>query len=130
VLVSESAGAEVEFENVKTAFTEVDGAEVICAVIVSVPSEAVESECVKVIVVAPDRTPARAGAGVPAEIAVMFSFAAALAGATDVINPKPKAETATSAMRLRVVFVDICFLSLVVEKTFSSTAGKERLFAS
>jgi hypothetical protein len=27
-------------------------------------------------------------------------------------TPKPKAETATSAMRLRVVFVDICFLSI------------------
>jgi len=45
-------------------------------------------------------------------------------------RPKLKAETATSAMRLRVVFVDICFLSLVVKKTFFFTAGKERLFAS
>jgi len=44
--------------------------------------------------------------------------------------PKLNAETATSAMRLRVIFVDICFLSLVVEKTFFSTAGKERLLAS
>jgi hypothetical protein len=26
--------------------------------------------------------------------------------------PKPKAATATSAMRLKVVFVDICFLSI------------------
>jgi len=46
------------------------------------------------------------------------------------IRPKPNAETATSAMRLSVVFVDIDFLSLVVKKTFFSTAGKERLFAS
>jgi hypothetical protein len=52
------------------------------------------------------------------------------AGVTDTTErrPKPKAETATSAMRLSVVFVDICFLSLVVKKTFSSTAGKEKLF--
>jgi hypothetical protein len=39
--------------------------------------------------------------------------------------PKPKVETATSAMRLRVVFVDICFLSLVVKETFSLTAGRD-----
>ena len=35
----------------------------------------------------------------------------ALEGATD-MTPKPKAATATSAMRLIVVFVDICFLSI------------------
>jgi len=45
-------------------------------------------------------------------------------------RPKPKAETATSAMRLRVVFVDIDFLSLVVKKTFLFTAGKGRPLAS
>ena len=33
--------------------------------------------------------------------------------ATDVSKPKPNADTATSAMRLRSVFVDIIFLSLV-----------------
>jgi hypothetical protein len=38
--------------------------------------------------------------------------ATALAGATDVKTPKPKAATVTSAMRLKVVFVDICFLSI------------------
>ena len=32
---------------------------------------------------------------------------------TDVNRPKPIADTATSAMRLRSVFVDIIFLSLV-----------------
>jgi hypothetical protein len=37
--------------------------------------------------------------------------AAALAGATDK-RPTPKADTATSAMRLRSVFIDIFFLSL------------------
>jgi hypothetical protein len=37
---------------------------------------------------------------------------AADAGATDVNTPKPNAATVTSAMRLKVVFVDICFLSI------------------
>jgi hypothetical protein len=37
---------------------------------------------------------------------------AADAGATDVRTPSPNAATATSAMRLKVVFVDICFLSI------------------
>jgi hypothetical protein len=36
---------------------------------------------------------------------------AAFAGTVE-INPKPNADTATSAMRLRSVFVDICFLSI------------------
>jgi hypothetical protein len=42
-------------------------------------------------------------------------------GATESI-PKPNAETATSAMRLRVVFVDICFLSLVDPRAFPESA--------
>jgi hypothetical protein len=37
---------------------------------------------------------------------------AAFAGATEVKTPIPKAATATSAMRLKVVFVDIFFLSI------------------
>jgi hypothetical protein len=40
------------------------------------------------------------------------------AGATDVKTPKPKAATATSAMRLKVVFVDICFLSISRSEEF------------
>ena len=51
----------------------------------------------------------------------------ALAGATD-RTPAPNAVTATSAMRLKLVFVDISFLSKVVPETFSSTADKERVF--
>ena len=47
-------------------------------------------------------------------------------GATD-RNPKPNAETTTSAKRLKLVFFDIVFLSLVVTKTFFVTAGKEFL---
>jgi hypothetical protein len=38
-------------------------------------------------------------------------MATALAGATDK-RPTPRADTATSAMRLRSVFIDIFFLSL------------------
>jgi len=34
------------------------------------------------------------------------------AGATEERVPNPKAATATSATRLKVVFVDICFLSI------------------
>jgi hypothetical protein len=50
---------------------------------------------------------------------------AAEAGATD-SRPSPSPETATSAMRLRVVFVDIYFLSEKVEaKNFLASAGAE-----
>jgi hypothetical protein len=45
---------------------------------------------------------------VPTEMAVGFT---ACDGTTETI-PRPKAATATSAMRLKVVFVDICFLSI------------------
>jgi len=44
------------------------------------------------------------------------------AGATKLTSPNPTAETATSAMRLRVVFVDICFLSIVDFEAFSRSA--------
>jgi len=47
--------------------------------------------------------------------------AAAFDGATD-ITPKPNAATVTSAMRLKVVFVDICFLSIVDSKTIPDSA--------
>jgi hypothetical protein len=43
---------------------------------------------------------------------------AAEAGATDVKTPKPKAATVTSATRLKVVFVDICFLSISQDQEF------------
>jgi hypothetical protein len=42
----------------------------------------------------------------------------ALAGATDDRTPRPKAATATSATRLKVVFVDICFLSISRSREF------------
>jgi hypothetical protein len=46
---------------------------------------------------------------------------AAFDGATEK-TPRPNTATATSAMRLKVVFVDILFLSVVVMKTFSMAA--------
>jgi len=45
----------------------------------------------------------------------------ALEGAID-RTPRPKAATATSAMRLKVVFVDICFLSIVELRTIRTSA--------
>ena len=47
-------------------------------------------------------------------------FAVADAGATEVNTPKPKAATVTSATRLKVVFVDICFLSISRSREFPS----------
>ena len=46
-----------------------------------------------------------------ASIAIVFAITAEFDGTTESI-PKPNAATATSAIRLKVVFVDICFLSI------------------
>jgi hypothetical protein len=55
---------------------------------------------------------------------------AAREGATD-NRPKPNADTATSAMRLIDVFVDICFLSVKVDlKDFLRSAWRENAFSS
>jgi hypothetical protein len=54
---------------------------------------------------------------VPTVIAVA-SRSAALTGATEVRTPKPIEATATSATRLKVVFVDICFLSISQDQEF------------
>jgi len=62
-------------------------------------------------------TPTRVGPTDPAVIPVGATVAA-LAGATEVKTPKPIAATATSAMRLKVVFVDICFLSISRSREF------------
>jgi len=40
----------------------------------------------------------------------------------EAITPNPNAATTASAMRLKVVLLDICFLSIVVTKTFSVAA--------
>jgi hypothetical protein len=46
------------------------------------------------------------------------SVFAADATVTEESIPNPKAATATSAMRLKVVFVDICFLSISRSEEF------------
>jgi len=97
---------------------EPEGAEMIRAVtvIVSEVPEVVAIVAVTGIdaaVVAPTRT----GGNVPTVSAETARFAAD-AGATDVRTPRPKAATATSAMRLKVVFVDICFLSISRSEEF------------
>jgi hypothetical protein len=51
-------------------------------------------------------------------VTVPSAFSVALAGATDVKTPKPREATATSATRLKVVFVDICFLSISRDQEF------------
>jgi hypothetical protein len=69
------------------------------------------------------RVPATGAAFVDTEIDVMLlvpaaTVRAAEAGATEDNTPRPKAATATSAMRLKVVFVDICFLSISRSREF------------
>jgi hypothetical protein len=73
------------------------------------------AEYVSEIVVAPESTLTRAGAEVPADTAV--AKVAADEGTTESI-PKPREATATSATRLKVVFVDICFLSISRSREF------------
>jgi hypothetical protein len=65
-----------------------------------------------------DAIPTRAAEEAPAVIEVTPPNAAADAGATEVKTPKPREATATSAMRLKVVFVDICFLSISRSREF------------
>jgi len=64
-----------------------------------------------------DIVPGTKPAGVAIEIAVGVA-SIAKAGATEVTTPNPNEATATSAMRLKVVFVDICFLSISRSREF------------
>jgi hypothetical protein len=57
-------------------------------------------------------------AGVDEIVPKVNGASVAVAGATEVKTPKPKAATVTSAMRLKVVFVDICFLSISQDQEF------------
>ena len=57
----------------------------------------------------------------PVPVVSVGTPAAADEGATE-RTPRPNAATATSAMRLKVVFVDICFLSIVELRTIRSSA--------
>jgi hypothetical protein len=56
--------------------------------------------------------------------------ATALAGVTEVRRPKLKAATVTSAMRLKVVFVDICFLSISRDWEFPTLGLKLKFLTS
>jgi hypothetical protein len=55
---------------------------------------------------------------------------AAVAGLTEESIPKPKAATVTSAMRLKVVFVDICFLSISRDWEFPTLGLKLKFLTS
>jgi hypothetical protein len=85
------------------------GAEVISALIVIV-SVATVPEGRYTFTGTYEATPLRAAGRSPTTIDAAVR-AVAVEGTTDNI-PKPKAATATSATRLKVVFVDICFLSI------------------
>jgi hypothetical protein len=66
-----------------------------------------------------ENVPERCDSEVPAAMLVGSSIGpSAFAGATEVRTPKPREATATSAMRLKVVFVDICFLSISRSEEF------------
>jgi hypothetical protein len=56
-------------------------------------------------------------------IVKVSAFTAEFEGAAE-SNPKPNEATATSAIRLKFVFVDIYFLSLVVTKNFLVAASR------
>ena len=60
-------------------------------------------------------------AAVVAEGVRVTEIGSACDGTTD-RTPRPNAATATSAMRLNVVFVDICFLSIVDPRTIRGSA--------
>jgi hypothetical protein len=90
---------------------EVAGAEVTRATTVTESPLAVPAGKVKVTGTAVV-TPTRKLVAAPNETADGVRGEPADAGATDVRTPRPKAATATSATRLKVVFVDICFLSI------------------
>jgi phage-related tail fiber protein len=87
-------------------------------VAVSLPLANALSNVAKSICSVPTATlvvPAATAAAVTSSVVGTVNDARKLSAAldgTDEINPKPSADTATSAMRLRSVFVDICFLSI------------------
>jgi hypothetical protein len=119
-LVAEAADEEMASVPGTAAFAvanEVDGADVTRARTVTESPIAVPDGNEKVTVTEP-ATPARKLAAEPNETAVGVRGSAAVAGATEDKTPRPKAATATSATRLKVVFVDICFLSISRDREF------------
>jgi hypothetical protein len=100
------------------AYTDVAGAESNETPITMVsPAAAVEGKLITIGVF--DLTPLVCAGIVPTAMLVGSSvFPSAIAGETEDKIPKPKAATVTSAMRLKVVFVDICFLSISQDQEF------------
>jgi len=84
------------------------------------PTFAPKNESVVVADVAVSVSPV-SWAAVVAESVSESACDAACEGATE-RTPRPKAATATSATRLKVVFVDICFLSIVDPRNFRRSA--------
>jgi hypothetical protein len=92
---------------------------VVNVIVSSAPESAAKLKFVTTFAATPTRPDACVVvAVVVAEVNVAAAAWAADAGATEVRTPKPKAATATSAMRLKVVFVDICFLSISRSEEF------------
>jgi hypothetical protein len=90
------------------------GADEILAATIAVSPAVPAADRLIVIGIVTD-SPTRAVGIVPT---VMLDTVAALADATPVRTPNPNAATVTSAMRLKVVFVDICFLSISQDQEF------------
>jgi hypothetical protein len=89
------------------------GADEILAATIAVSPAVPAADRLIVIGIVTD-SPTRAVGIVPT---VMLEIVAADAGTTD-NNPNPNAATVPSAMRLNVVFVDICFLSISQDQEF------------
>jgi hypothetical protein len=65
-----------------------------------------------------------------ASIVKVAAMGVACADGTDANRPKPNATTTESAIRLKPVdLLVISFLSIVVFKTFSNTAGEDEVLA-
>jgi hypothetical protein len=101
---------------------EVAGIEMIVPVTVAVSAEvaATPDQTIFAVAAVPEPTVAvEATVALPsvAFTSVSANMPAACDGTTESI-PKPNEATATSAMRLKVVFVDICFLSISQDQEF------------
>jgi hypothetical protein len=92
-------------------------------------TESVDRPAIKLCVITAVAVSPTEIASAAASIVNVLASTAALDGATESI-PKPNAAIAVIAIRLKNVVFDITFLSCVVEKTFSPTAGKDLISAS
>jgi hypothetical protein len=110
--------AEIEPEAACPTEFEPEGAEITRATTVNESAPAIVHPAGRLSVTGVEqRTSARQVATVPTVIEVGEFVVTACDGTTDNI-PKPKAATVTSATRLKVVFVDICFLSISRSREF------------